>query len=642
MILYPANYNFLIVSPAVGNMDLGKILRWVLNNPVLLAPQDFIARRVLNKMPPTRYASIRYKKSILFKIFCFGAGTLTRRHLEKNDIELSLRYACEIVSNQGYVFYSQNWKVYLLYVGLMHAYRGDYEKASSWLSEGIKKQKNSLLNAVSVQSYPDEVSQWLAFNMEAISNTDGWQKLFNEAKGKEEESELLLIYISIFVFALGLTELVEVFFDVSEINHHSDWKKMIVYRQKSLLRSRHSEGLTNQEIWHGTYPDVGQKLAANILHKTFSSNAIACVRNDDAFQTLAKMPEYPHISHEMFALIMKSCNLVNQSKCSEAIALLEIVIERNSKVLNSISSRPGPTKLFLAGFGWSGSSAVHDACRGYQHTKDMPGAGDLPGLNVGADSEPMLHQGEGGLSQIVHDLTSANRISETTLKSFFKNYVLLMPAFTYLEYKTVNANRSIIERIGLDRYYLLICEFIYKYASALNVTDTALAIDSIESFQASIINAMFADDDIVFFNNSIFAHRAKVMDNIRGRSYYIAVNRRMSDQFCDQMRSNKFFNATFLEFYLVKLSRVIAYKMAKMSSKNEGVEFIDIMFESWVQDAYLREAVTRKICGNFDKGIESEFFHPEISRRNINIPREHLGSFDRMCLGLFERAGMSI
>ena len=98
----------------------------------------------------------------------------------------------------------------------------------------------------------------------------------------------------------------------------------------------------------------------------------------------------------------------------------------------------------------------------------------------------------------------------------------------------------------------------------------------------------------------------------------------------------------FLEFYLVKLNRVIAYKLAKKSSKNKGVEFIDIMFEAWVHDAVLRETVARRICGDYDKDIESEYFDPKKSQKNINLSREKLSFFDRTCLNLFEKTGLSI
>jgi hypothetical protein len=623
-------------------MLLNKLLQWILNNPLLLALQDFLVSPVLKRLPSARYGTIRYRKNVLFKLFGFGAGTLTCRHLEKNDVELSRRYACEIVANQGYVFYTQDWKVYLLYVGLIHAHKREYEKASLWLAEGIVKQSNRLLNSVKTESYPEVFTQWLENNLSELKSPEGWQRLFSESGDSEQDYELLLIYISICIFSLQLKELIVVFFDRCEIAHHSDWKKMIVYRQRLISPSRYRSELSHNEIWHGTYPDIGQKLAANILFKTFCKNATVDTHDNADFRALAEIQDYMHVSHDLFPLIMSSCNLLSQSKYEETIALLEPVTRHNSEFLSSMHARIGPTKLFLAGFGWSGSSAVHDACRGYQHTKEMPGAGSLPALNIGADSEPMVHQGAGSLNELIFDIKSMNQISDLTLKRFFKNYTLLMPSFEYLEYKTVNATKNIIEQIGLDHYYLFVCEFLSNYAVAMCYKDKAAAIDAVESFHENIINAMFSDSDAVFFNNSIFAHRAKILNNIRGRSYYIVVNRQMSDQFCDQMRSNKFFNATFLEFYLVKLSRIIAYNLAKRSPNNENVEFIDIMFEAWIQDDTLREHIARKIFGTYDKEIEAKFFCPEKSKKNINISRDNMSSFDRRILGVFEKVGLRI
>jgi len=623
-------------------MPLNRFINWVLNSSVLLAIQDFVVAPVLKRLPAKRYETVRYNKNILFKMCGIGAGTLTHRHLAKNNVDLSLRYASEIVSNQGYKFYSQDWKAYLLYVGLIHAHKRDYDRASLWLAEGFSKQYSRIVFSVNAQTYPNIFVDWLTDNEATITAVDGWKMLFAESSNSEKAFELLLIYISICIFTLQLTELIVAFFDTCEIKNHSDWKKMIVNRQNSYLQSRFSDELTKSEIWHGTYPDISQKLASNILHKTFSEKNSEDLHHNEEFLALAKMHDYEHITHRLFPAVMKSCNFLIQSKYPETINLLRTIVEDNSKYLNSIRSRVGPTKIFLAGFGWSGSGAVHDACRGYQQTKDMPGAGDLPALNVGADSEPMLHQGAGGVDEIAQDIKSSNRISDAVLKRFFKNHALLMAPFDYLEYKTVNATKSIIDHIGFDHYYLLVCEFLYQYAVAMRNTDPVLAIDAIESFQENIVNMMFSDDDIVFFNNSIFAHRARILDHIRGRSYYIVVNRKMSDQFCDQMRSNRNFNSTFLEFYLVKLIHVIAYKSAKRSSKNKRVEFVDIMFETWVHDAFLRENIARSICGTYDKKTELEYFDPTESQKNIGISREQLSLFDKTCLNIIENIGMSI
>ena len=623
-------------------MLLNRTVEWVLNNPILLAVQDVLVSPVLKRLPATRYERIRYDRNVLFKMFGIGAGTLVRVHLEKKNIDLSLRYASEIVSNQGYIFYSQDWKTYLLYVGLIHAYRKDYEQASSWLAEGFVKQEKRILHSVKTQSYPASFITWLNNNIDKLKTAGGWQAIFEESKHTEDDLELLLIYISVCIFSLQLPKLVVAFLDACETKHHSDWEKMIRYRQAEFLLPDECEALEREQIWGGTYPDIGQKLAANLLYRTLSDSAFLEPGENQELLSLGKLADYEHVNHQLFGPVMMACHFLVQSRFVDTVDLLTQIVNDNGKYLDSIRSRLGPKKLFLAGFGWSGSSAVHDACRGYPHTKDMPGAGDLEALNVGADSEPMLHQGAGALGEIVRDIKADGRISAVTLKRFFKNHALLMAPFDYLEYKTVNATKSIIDHVGLDRYYLLLCDFLHQYAAAMCAKDKAKAIEAAESLQENTVNAMYADDDIVFFNNSVFAHRAKILEHVRGRSYYIVVNRQMADQFCDQIRSNKFFSATFLEFYLVKLNRVLAYRSAKKSSNNESLEFIDIMFEDWVQDASLREDVARKLCDNYDKKVESEFFDPQVSQQNIGISRDELNVFDRTCLGFFEKTGLSI
>lgn len=623
-------------------MLLKTILTWVLNNSVLLFLQDAFVSPVLKRLPESRYGEIRYSKNVLFKLFCIGAGTLTARHLANKDTEMSFRYASEIVANQGYSFYSQQWKVYLIYVGLIHAHRKNHDQASIWLAEGVAKQKTGLFNLLMTQSYPDDFVHWLDDNREAITTVEGWQALFSECNKSEDQRELLLIYIVTFISSLGLPELVAAFLDTCEIKNHSDWQKMIAVRQVSQSPSYCRGELSSNEVWNGTYNDTAQKLAANLLYRTFAAGSGANLHETDDYRALSKETDYQHVSHALFPQLINAFALLNQMKYAEAEAILRDTITVNAEILDTVRTRTGPAKIFLAGFGWSGSSAVHDACRGYPHTKDMPGAGDLPFLNVGADSEPMLHQGPASLQNFIGDIDAEHRISAFELRNFCKNYILLMPSYGYAEYKVVNSSRSIKDHLGIDKYYLLICEFLYQYAISMQSEDEQLVIAAVDSFQENIVNAMFSDDDTVFFNNSIFAHRAKVLEHIRGRSYYVVVNRSMSDQFCDQMRSNRFFNATFLEFYLVKLSRIVSYKWAKYRSTNKGVEFVDIMFESWIQDAALRERIARKICGTYDIEVEQQFFDPKVSQKNINIPRDHLGLLDKTSLKLLESIGMSI
>ena len=608
-------------------MSLPKVLLNIPKSRKLARIQRLFVVPFVQWMPAKRYEKIQNKKNPFLKLFAIFTQPLIEQLLEQGDIENSTRLASEIVFNRGILISSAKWQAYMLFVGLIRAYEGKYSQASQWLAKGFAAQDRTLFNRSLTHSYSVEYEQWLIENRATIKTANGWQALFNKANETDATRKLLLTYIAVLVNSTGLNKLVAIYLTQYDNSDLSDWKKIIISRRLKNL-PENERVFTPDETWQGGFSDIEQKIVTNIFHRTFLDNFQEQPFLDREKTYLQESTRFCHFFNDKCLPIRTAFHHLYNADYSLAKSTLEGIIETNRKYYDLLKNRPGPKKLFLAGFGWSGSGAVHDALKSYPKVKDMPGAGDVPYLNDGAESEPMLHHGPGSIFELINSLNSTGTIKAHILKRFFKNYILLLPSYTYFEYKSIHANQNIIKQIGIDNYYLIICKFAYDYAVAMLSASREASVEAIEIFQENIINAMFNDDDIIVFNNSLYPQYSKVLENIRGRSYYIVVNREMSDQYCDQFRSNKFFNYSFPRFYASKYSRLRKFKQCrKQFLNNEEVKCIEVMFEDWVRDSATRKKITQEILNNYDPEIESKWFNPEISKKNIGIPRMDLPLF---------------
>ena len=143
---------------------------------------------------------------------------------------------------------------------------------------------------------------------------------------------------------------------------------------------------------------------------------------------------------DIFAKILISFNLLIRKKYRAAHENLIPYLQDSEELLNELSEREGPKKIFIAGYGWSGSGLLYDFLRGFPDTHTMPGSHkDTPYLNEDADVEPMIHQGPGGLMSLIN-LNPKNKNYKPKLMKFFRMYILLGPPEDYFEYKTVHSN----------------------------------------------------------------------------------------------------------------------------------------------------------------------------------------------------------
>ena len=110
-----------------------------------------------------------------------------------------------------------------------------------------------------------------------------------------------------------------------------------------------------------------------------------------------------YMRSDIFSKIVISFNLIFNKKYIEAYENLIPYLNDSEELLTELSEKEGPKKIFIAGYGWSGSGLLYDFLRGYPDTHSMPGSHkNTPFLNEDANVEPMIHQGPGGLMSLIN------------------------------------------------------------------------------------------------------------------------------------------------------------------------------------------------------------------------------------------------
>lgn len=351
--------------------------------------------------------------------------------------------------------------------------------------------------------------------------------------------------------------------------------------------------------------------------------------SDDEQAILNQDPATSFTSNVYFQLLCDAFWLFKSGKPNVAKALLAIAVKDQDPFYRGLSDRSGPTKLFVGGYGWTGSSAVFDSFLGYPEAEEMPGIGDDDYINEGAESEPMLHQGPASLMSLNASIQKWGTFSETALTQFFNLWVLRANHKSYFEYKTVGANANIASIIGEDSYYRILMKLFYDYIRLdKNPKRKKLMPKILTNFERDIVHAMYPDDEtIVLFNNSVNTDKIQTLKLISGRCVYIAVNRNILDQFADQKRFNVFLDTTAENFGETKVEKLNAFLNISEQLNATGAgsyEMINLMFEDWILDADYREKVTTQIFGYYNATFEAENLDPSVSSKNIEMFGDYL------------------
>lgn len=283
----------------------------------------------------------------------------------------------------------------------------------------------------------------------------------------------------------------------------------------------------------------------------------------------------------------------------------------------------GAPKVFLSGFGWSGSGALYDAIRGASGFCEFEGAGHDAIINEDADSEVTFIQGPGGLGTIWANAVRHGSVPWGVLWDTLNLHVAGLSSIGYAQYKCVAATRNHLERYGRD-YARPFARFMEEYVKirrdpapgALH----AQLLHATESLCALLLQK--SGGRAILFNNAIFARDAEMFEIFRERRAAI-VYRDPRDVYVD--RRNKDLNhwrtpGQLAAYYAQGLRRYTAYKLGR-GVGDDGLR--EVQFERFVNDDQFRARVREWLLGGMTSVSGTRYFNPEISRRNIGI---HVGA----------------
>lgn len=283
------------------------------------------------------------------------------------------------------------------------------------------------------------------------------------------------------------------------------------------------------------------------------------------------------------------------------------------------ATAPGIPKVFLCGFGWSGSGAVYDEIRSTRGYCEFEGAGRDPIINEDADSEVTFVQGPGGLGELWRSAQEQGRISWQSLWDTFNLHTVGLSSTGYSEYKCAAAARNHVRHYGTG-YTGPFRRFLEGYARLrLDPRPGALhasLLDTTESLCSMLIQQK--GERAVLFNNALFGRDALMLEIFRSRRAVI-VYRDPRDVYIDRRSNDRNHWRTPAQqaaFYGHGLRRYKEHRTGRGAS-DPGLR--EVPFERFVKDDRFRAAVRDWLLGEHADAPAARHFDPAASSRNIGI-----------------------
>lgn len=574
-----------------------------------------------------RYDNYSPKKLSLLRLLPLSYDRLVRKLLSKGGLDAALRVNAELCFAKGALNRGLHWRSRIILTGLIAAYQGETKRAAAWLAAGIALSRQKVVSHCGTYGFSPDFVEWIVDHQEELGRSEYWEQLFaNSPSGVDRER--LLMRASTIVYAMGLDKEVALLLPKIRSDALRDWKLILQRR----LRSGHPKPdplFAGTQLWHGGFAHPGEKIVSNIVSRAFTESASAeDLLPDDERQWLTEHDQDFHAYEPEFGTAALAIAEIAMGRAAAATNQLTAATEPHREMIAELDRRRGPSQVFVGGFGWTGSSAVFDTLRGFDGVQEMPGTGEAAFVNDGADSEPMLHQGPAGLRAMSADCISRGGVGLATWRQFLRLYVLFAGHRNYFEYKTVLANRRLLDRLGSKIYFGLVLAFLQEYSSVPDCASdrTVQRVASISRFGNRLIKALFPDDDaVVLFNNSINTDKIDTLSHVPGQAIYISVNRSILDQMADQRRSNIFFHASAATFAYSKRKKLRTFQAGQRAlARKEGIQFHDLNFEDWVREPQIRRKVAMSVLGTFDAAQETRYFTPEISAKNVDIYPNYL------------------
>jgi hypothetical protein len=282
-------------------------------------------------------------------------------------------------------------------------------------------------------------------------------------------------------------------------------------------------------------------------------------------------------------------------------------------------------KVFVCGFGWSGSGAVYDEIRGAEGFSEFLGAGAAPLLNADSDTEPTFIQADAGLGDIWIAARASGRISWQRMWDLLCLHVVGLAGIGYNDYKSCTAAANNLHRYGV-RYTgpfrrLLECH-VRLLDNPVRGGLQHLMEETIESLCAMLLER--DGGKAVLFNNAVFGRHAEMLRIFRNYKA-VVVFRDPLDVYADRKRQDKNHWRSprlLADLYGRNLERYIAYRKQE-GAADRGLR--EVPFERFVKDADFRRKVRDWLLDGVLTDTGASRFNPVASSRNIGIHKSVLG-----------------
>lgn len=343
------------------------------------------------------------------------------------------------------------------------------------------------------------------------------------------------------------------------------------------------------------------------------------------------------IAREAIALALDACDWVDATGkprvVQDCLAIVGIVAalrrrpaELPSTVLQKgVDKEAGIPKVFLCGFGWSGSGALYDDVRATPGFCEFEGAGDESIVNEDAGSEVTFIQGSSGLGLLWIRAQQEQRIPWSAFWDLFSYHVLGLSPVGYDLYKSCNAARNNLRRHGagyVRPFHVLMERYLGMLESPRAGGLQSLLLDATESLCAMLVER--TGSKAVLFNNAVFGRNAAMLEIFRSHRAAV-VYRDPRDVYVDRRTNDRNHWRTARElatFYALGLRNYCAYRR---SQRANDTALREVSFERFVKDASHRACVREWLCAPLGRDPVTGHFDPRVSEANIGL---HVGALD--------------
>lgn len=289
------------------------------------------------------------------------------------------------------------------------------------------------------------------------------------------------------------------------------------------------------------------------------------------------------------------------------------------QLMQRSGERDGVPKVFVSGFGWSGSGALYDDVRGVPGFSEFEGSGRDAIINEDADSEVTFVQGPGGLGDLWASAVTQGRIPWDALWHTLVLHVAGVGAIGYAQYKCAAAARNHLQRYG-NHYTRPFLHFVEAYARLRRKPAPGALHGALGEATEALCGMLLrrSGGRAVLFNNAIFGRDAVMFEIFSARRVAV-VYRDPRDVYVD--RRDKDLNhwrtpGQLAAYYAEGLRRYATYRRGR-GAADRGLR--EVPFERFVVDEGFRSRVRAWLLEGMPDSQGACHFDPDVSRGNIGI-----------------------